>query len=274
MRAGIRAVGDGGGSKLADRAEAKRQQGFSVLGGRTYCWVISTVIVLMGCTESRHVLRAEEIPLVEAQLTLQLSQVPVQRIDQIMRKFSTNRHINDSQLEAISRELECSVSNTEESPKISYAFSKLQDSRGHQLNLCLVLGVLCGQGTYLEKATLLYEVYDETLAGMIDDTQLSMFLNDLFFVVLNVLGALVDTQVAAKSCEDYLNSCFEALPRVKAQLMRRIKTTDAITLETFVHSLLAFDNGRILEPHELRSFLYSEQIKKPTHLFGKVTRLS
>jgi Ca2+-binding EF-hand superfamily protein len=210
----------------------------------------------MGCSETRNSQRPEELVLIETQEALGFSKHNSAYIDQIIRKYSANKQVNERQLELIRKELDIATANYAQYTRITEAFDKLRGPTGINLKYFLVLGILSGQGTDEEKAQLLFEAYDEHYFEEITEADLGVLVTDLLFVVVDCLGHLSSDQTV----EAYISVIMKGILRYKEFLKNCLKLSDPCTKLSFIEAWQHLE-PLTLSPPVLRSSMYQQASK-------------
>jgi Ca2+-binding EF-hand superfamily protein len=210
----------------------------------------------MGCSSSR-ASRLEELVLIEAQEVIGFSKHKSSYIDQIIRKFSANSHVNERQLQLITQNLEISTTDAEHL-RISAAFDKLRGKAGINVSQLLTMGILAGEGTNQEKAQLLFEVYDTACYDEISEENLHYLITDLLFVIVDCLGGLSSQQ----DVQDYITVINRGVRRYTVFLNKCFKISEAPCSKSGFVEGWQWLAPLTLSPESIRSSIYSQASKE------------
>lgn len=123
----------------------------------------------MGCIEGRADTE-EQLRVAEAELGFK--DLPVDLINTTMRKYSYRSKINQAQLERINYQLKLSI--TPPNLYVQAFLNSLRKPDGtFSLREFLVIGVLLGKGLPDEKASIMYQIFDEMLDDSIERNRLT-----------------------------------------------------------------------------------------------------
>lgn len=211
----------------------------------------------MGCSESRTLSRPEETSLLKAQEALGLGRHSVEFIDQIIRKYSSFQHVNDSHLQSIQDRLQVHLSNYDNQTLITAAMSTLRRSDGVMLKPLLILGIFAGEGNLNEKATLLYEVYDVECTQTLTPDLLNTMFSDLILVAVDCLGALS----SELPVQNYLSVIQNGKYTFKEHLKTVLQLPSPCNKAQFIN---AWNKATPLElaPYSIRQAIFQEASKQ------------
>ncbi|CAG9333654.1 unnamed protein product [Blepharisma stoltei] len=216
----------------------------------------------MGCEKSRP-RSSEEIIISAAEEGLGFQDINVHLIDSTFRKFSHMGRINQTQLKRISRQLRINIVDFGPHVKINEMFYNLRKEEGEYfLRDLLVIGIMLGKGSNADKASLLFQVFDETSEGVIEISRLKdQVFKTIFQHCVNSLGNLVTTQQCSESLELKNKKYLDELKQVEADGIKKIcdgiiadKTSRVIDEAEFVRVMCEFEMGNLLSSFGFRTF--------------------
>lgn len=216
----------------------------------------------MGCQESR-ARSSEEVVLEKAEQAIGFHLLDVNLIDNTLRKFSHMGKINQTQLKRISRQLKINVIDYGPNVKINEMFYKLRKAEGdYLLQDLLVIGLILGKGTNAEKASLLFQIFDETSEGVIEVGKLQNHVfKTIFHHIVNTLGNLVTPQICSESLELKNRKYLDELKQVEEDGIRKIvegilkdKSVRGIDEKDFSAALCQFEMGKLLSAIGFRTY--------------------
>lgn len=210
----------------------------------------------MGCSPTQN-LAIEETFITQQQLRLGFSKVDAADIDMAVRKYSFHNCINPSQLAMIEEQLDLSLHNTGDWPEVSSMMSSLQNSIGWDSRSLIILGVLCSSSKPQTKATVLFEIYDQSHIGILLAVEIETLLKKMCELACQALGSLLsEDQKTAYKIDQYLHKCTASTDRVVRNLMKRFKAS--ITKTAFIKTLTTLHYGFLMSASGLRNYLHVE----------------
>jgi hypothetical protein len=217
----------------------------------------------MGCATSREALSTEETYLVSHENELHFQNKTSVEIDMIFRKYQYSNSINAVQLKNAADKLAIRIANAEQAANIVAFYSSLKsENDGIPLQRLLLLGVLLGQGSAIEKAKLLFEVYDKFMADELDLNTIEGLLNDLYelaVVKLVILAGTSATSVEAGLAKQYLAKIHHVTKAGLEKLKKAImKDAVKITKAKFVEAISAEALKRVVTSSGFRAFFFNE----------------
>ncbi|CAG9329717.1 unnamed protein product [Blepharisma stoltei] len=226
----------------------------------------------MGCLSSRSH-SSIEATLVENEKFLGFCQLDAEVTDSIIRKFSFNRKINCSQLSKIAESLNIHIEDYDAHANITKMYNRLKNSDNEILMRdLLTIGILLSKGRNITKATLLFQIFDETLEEEIEITRIK---GQVFRTIsrnsIYILGALIDenNEDSTKRIQNY----FKTLKRAEIFAIDNVvdfilddKRKPTISEKGFVEGMCRFQSGKLLTASGWRKYLASFEEKLPLEL--------
>jgi hypothetical protein len=213
----------------------------------------------MGCTSSdRAQLTPEEITLVTQEHELNYATQSVTQVDLVFRKYSHNGSLNVSQVHKAATVLGIRTENFSTFNRIKAFYDSLQLQDFTPLKTLLLLGVFLAKGSLVDKARLLFEVYDQL---MTEEVEVATIVEDLFEVAVKRLPTLLGTNRTSDvtSAKLYLAK----IEHVKAAGV--LKLTKAIAGEApkvskkhFVATVSSDSLKQVLTPEGFRAYFFAE----------------
>lgn len=212
----------------------------------------------MGCADSRSSLNDAEKILTSAEHKLRLHFRKVTEIDFIFRKFSHNDSVNSSQLaEAITYLCLPSADN----PQVRSFYEALRGGTDkYSLKKLLVAGVLLGRGSEVDKASVLFEVYDDDSSHSLHKAALKQMVDDLYEVVVMLCPAILSALPSSEDAVKVLNYVEQIKYRGdlgKEKLIAKLSEgRDVVSVDIFTKNLSLFDNKDLLKTSGIRDFFF------------------
>ncbi|CAG9324452.1 unnamed protein product [Blepharisma stoltei] len=236
----------------------------------------------MGCAKSRP-RSSEEVIISLAEEGLGFQDLNVNLIDNTFRKFSHMGRINQTQLKRIAKQLKINIVDYGPHTKINEMFYNLRKQEGEYfLKDLLIIGILLGKGSHQEKASLLFQVFDEISEGAIEVSRIrNQILKSMFEHCVNSLGNLVTPAQCSESLELKNKKYLDELRQIEADAIKKIsdgliadKTLKVIDEAEFVRAMCEFEMGNLLSSAGFRMyfkevFVISPPKKVWANPFGK-----
>ena len=222
----------------------------------------------MGCVSSRPI-PSEERAVMIAEEGLFFHIHYASRIDSVVRKFSCNGKLNDSQLQRVADTLRIKTSNHGNHTKISLMFEKLQNDGEYDMKDLLIVGILLGKGTPSQKANLIYQVFDESLSNNIPIKKLKeQVFKKLCHHSVFTLGNLVSTGQSPISNELKTNKYISELSEVETLCINKLSEEIAqlqkdIDEEVFTSYMSKCMDGALVSATGWRTYLHQIYVSNP-----------
>lgn len=212
----------------------------------------------MGCTDSRSDLSDVEMTLTTSEFLLRFHSAKVQQTDFVFRKFSSHGLVNSSQLaEALS-----SLSfKPKENLQVKAFYDSLSAAQGNiSLKKLLIASILLGKGTDLEKAELLFEVFDDDNSRTLPESAIRGLVDDLYEVVVLHLPTLVPTSPSTEDTvkvQNYIEQIKFRGDRGREKLvLKLLDGKSAISVGNFKNFIVSLDNRSLMKTWGLRDFFF------------------
>mmetsp|Transcript_25770 Transcript_25770/g.45383 ORF Transcript_25770/g.45383 Transcript_25770/m.45383 type:complete len:246 (+) Transcript_25770:6247-6984(+) len=222
-------------------------------------WGLSILkITPMGCTDSRSELSDVEYTLTTTERCLTFHISKAWQSDFVIRKFSSQGKINASQLAEALIYLNFRGRND---PQVKAFYDSISGANGIvSMKQLLIATILLGKGTDLEKADLLFEVYDDEDSRVLREIAVKNFVSDLYEVVVVHLPTLITTQPPSEDnvkVTNYIEQIKFRGDRGKEKLAAKLlDNKPSITSGDFKGSLTSPDNRTLLKTWGLRDFFF------------------
>jgi hypothetical protein len=212
----------------------------------------------MGCVSSnRSQLCAEETTLVTLEHELNYHTQSASQVDLVLRKYSSNGSLNVSQLHKAAIVLNIRTENFSTFNQIKPFYDNLQTQGFTPLKTLLLLGVLLAQGSLVDKARLLFEVYDQL---MLEEVEVVTIVEDLFDVAVKRLPTLLGTKGNSEvtSAKIYLAKIEHVKTAGVSKLTKLIAgEAPKVSKKHFVTTVSSDSVKQILTPEGIRAYFFS-----------------
>lgn len=122
----------------------------------------------------------------------------------------------------------------------------------------LVLSILLSNSNPTEKATCLFEVYDEGCSGVLEVNSIRALLEQLFDFAVERLPGLLRLEKKTEEIGKYVMKTMETRTKaVSAALQIVLKTSLSVTLQGFIARFALFRSGCLTSPSGLRHFAHN-----------------
>ena len=203
----------------------------------------------MGCTASREDQPPEERAIAFAEAALGFENQAEERIDYIVRKYSSQNSISLTQFRRIVQDLHLRVENYGPHSKISNFYDAWRDENAEiSRKDFLVLALLLCHNHQDCVAQLLFQSFDEAAEKTITVDALQELLQTMLEVSLRTANLVVDHQTShsneAKAMY-YMQKLKSAVPQTVNTLAKAIPVNDEklVTEESFVDAVFSFGLG-------------------------------
>ena len=218
----------------------------------------------MGCVSTRERLGKEEQAIMLMENQLEYFKNNSAFVDGIIRKYTTDGIVNQSQWEDICISLEIKTKNTSMCPLTEGFYRKFLDNGVYNAQDLGILGILLSNGLARQKARLLFEIYDKTCTGLIYKEDLEKILEKITWISIRLLPKLVDNStnppISSVKTRDYAKKLLGRVEVANNNLLNHILGQDeSIALEKFSLIFDNDENGQVLTPHGFRNYV-NEQI--------------
>ena len=209
----------------------------------------------MGCVGTRTELNNEERALIEVERDLKFYLSTSRFIDVILRKYSNQGLLNQSQFEEVVNAL--GLEFEDGMHHFDAFFAQYQRDSTYVLNDLIILGVLLGRGELHEKAELLFQVLDVENTKQLSAEQVLELLNKVLDTSLTHLSVLINEDlnrfVRKGDIMLYTDKLKAAKPSILAFLMEKLPR-GPVTQRQFVDALTTEETRFVLEPFGTRLF--------------------
>lgn len=233
----------------------------------------------MGCADSRLKDNEEELCMATFEKGLHLSRQSAKFADLCFRKYSHDDQLNLNQFIEATTKIRIQRVNTHQFPHIEAFFDQLRLENGNiSLKKLLVLSVLLCKGGPHEKAQLLFEIYDDFDAHVLEGLTVKQMIDDLF----NISVVLLPTLVAETSKSFDANKVKLYIEKIlsrsnKSKDMLRMAFTEGsvrIRREAFVGNLCKEERKQLLSPAGIREFCFKYYVQPTLLQLRTATTLS
>ena len=205
----------------------------------------------MGCIETR-IESEENLGLAERRMGF--SSVSADFINTIMRKYSYKGKINQAQLQKINSQLKLRIFPLKYSIQV-FLNSMRKADHTFSLKEMLVLGILLGAGTNMEKASLIYRVFDEILEDSIEKIRIS----DEVLMTISRISTDFTPNLVTKDA--YFLEMLEKQQKVINSIMEKFPVgVLAMNEKEFIEWMSSLENGSLMTSVGWRE--YSKKIQK------------
>ncbi|OMJ91397.1 hypothetical protein SteCoe_6081 [Stentor coeruleus] len=203
----------------------------------------------MGCIEGR---ADTEEQLKEAEANLGFKDLPVDLINTTMRKYSFRSKINQAQLERINYQLKLSI--VPPNFYVQAFLNSLRKSDGtFSLREFLVLGVLLGKGLSEEKASIMYQIFDEMLEDSIERNRLT---GEVFKTISKI--SIEITPHLIKHNKEYITKLLEKQSMTIKSVINRFPENLIVCNEKdFIKYMCFIENGNLLTTSGWRAYSFT-----------------
>mmetsp|Transcript_23467 Transcript_23467/g.41606 ORF Transcript_23467/g.41606 Transcript_23467/m.41606 type:complete len:245 (-) Transcript_23467:827-1561(-) len=215
----------------------------------------------MGCADSRDKRHEEEDTLAVFENALKFNRQLTTSIDFGFRKYSYEGEISASQFAEACDKLHLQRVNTDQYPNIEAFYNKLRNENGKLiLKKLLLLGVLLGKGTPHEKAQILFEIYDDTDAHVLEGLTVKQMVDDMFDMSVNLLPTLVPANCRGHDSQKvkyYIDRILYRCNKSK-DMLRMALTEGAVRTrrDAFVGTLWKEERKQLLTAAGIREFCF------------------
>lgn len=215
----------------------------------------------MGCADSRDKTHEEEYSLSVFENALRLNRQLVTSADFSFRKYSYEGEINPNQFTEACDKLRIQRLNTDQFSNIESFYNRLRNDNGTlSLKKLLLLAVLLCKGSPHEKAQVLFEIYDDSDAHVLEGLTVKQMVDDLFDMSVNLLPTLVTSTSRGHDPEKVKYYLAKILYRSnKSKDMLRMALTEGAVRtrrDAFVGTLCKEDRRHLLTAAGIREFCY------------------
>ncbi|OMJ86895.1 hypothetical protein SteCoe_11442 [Stentor coeruleus] len=200
----------------------------------------------MGCIEGR---ADTEEQLRTAEVELGFKDIPVDLINTTMRKYSYKSKINQAQLERINYQLKLSI--TPPNLYVQAFLNSLRKPDGtFSLREFLVLGILLGKGLPEEKASIMYQIFDEMLDDSIERNRLT---GEVFKTMSKI--SIEITPHLIRHNNEYIVKLFEKQSvTIKSIIDRFPENLIVCSEKDFIKHICFIENGNLLTTSGWRAY--------------------
>lgn len=214
----------------------------------------------MGCTFSKRNVKEEELVLIIAEEKLRYFQHTCKELDFIHRKYSFSGKINPFQLTEISAKLGLAAGNLKKNSTLNTFYSYFLENEAYSLDKILILTILTGKGLTSEKARLLFEIKDKLSSRKLKKESVESLVNTLIDISVDALPSLYNKSQfdGEDNIIRYINRIKAALPKAVPELVNLFLNgeKDEISIEDFIDNFRDTKMLKILNPSEIRSFIF------------------
>lgn len=222
----------------------------------------------MGCAETKSITN-EEQALIEAEKCLGFELKSAKEVDSVMRKYSSNGYINESQLQKISEILEINIVNTGSNGHIQDFFKKLRNKSDlYQLKDLLIIGILLSDGETTEKSQLIYEAFDEDLSNNMDLylVKEKIFKTLIYHSAVSLPRLLTSEQLTGTTMlkvQKYLETIVSTTNICISKTANLFGLRNLITQDTFIDIFAKILNGSLTTTTGWRRYMSDTYIIEP-----------
>ena len=217
----------------------------------------------MGCADSRLRGNSSEIAITYAEKGLNICCLDVIAMDEKLRKYSDRGHINQNQLEHLSKKCDFKIKNYENHSKLEDLFTifRTQGDGDYELKIMLILFILLARGDTKTKAKLLFEVFDPSFSRVISVPALKEMFESLCYVSLTVGKLVVATQTPhshSSRNDDYLYNLTKAKPAACDSFIKEVmkdNSSQQIDRKHFIKNMIKLEGGGFITALGVRAFL-------------------
>lgn len=215
----------------------------------------------MGCTSSRQGKNREELAIRKQEICLGFHKLASPLVDRYFHKYSTNNSINLNQWRDIVFYLRLTTVNSPDSPNIQEFYNKFKVDGCVRSKLLHLLGVMLSKDSKRNKATLIFQIYDEHNISVLTTDTLKEMINDMADLSLSQVPALALTSDTQRKPEltSYINLLQIVSSELRAWILQRCmqethfeELPKTITLERFISSMTSEHTWSVLEPRGIR----------------------
>ena len=217
----------------------------------------------MGCVSTRERLGREEQAIMLMENQLEYFKNNSAMVDGVIRKYSTDGMINQSQWEDICTSLEIKVKNSSMCPLVEEFYGKLLENGVYRTQDLLIIGILMSNGLARQKARLLFEIYDKDCTEQLSREGLENVLERITWVSIRLLPKLVENStnppISSMKTKAYAKKLLGRVKEANKNLLSYILGDDeSITVEKFSRIFDNDEKGKILTPHGFRNYVNEE----------------
>lgn len=193
----------------------------------------------MGCHGSRKRYSQEEVALLTEELVLHFHAASTQQAYAVFRCKARQGFLNALAFEEAAQELGICTRNSGSSLQVEAFFSSLQTPQGYPEHTLGLLAVLLSEGSASEKATTLFQLYDEAYELELTKVQVTTLIADLVHMSITQLGLLVaGEQHGALRNGEYLKGLQQASGAFQQTLVEEILLgREIVTRPEFIERL-------------------------------------
>ncbi|OMJ81886.1 hypothetical protein SteCoe_17587 [Stentor coeruleus] len=214
----------------------------------------------MGCVSARENLAKEEVAIILMENQLEFFKNNSVFVDGIIRKYSQNNEINESQWKDIYEHLEIKVHNTSMCPLVENFYNAMKTNGLFYIKDILIVGILLSNGMSRQKARLIFETFDSLCTGKLEKEDLGKMLDEIYKVSVLALPSLVNNSTNPPAShgkvKKYIKMLQSQYPEAKSMLIKKIlEGNDDISVRKFAKMFDNEENGRLLTPCGFRTFI-------------------
>lgn len=142
----------------------------------------------MGCTDSRAGKLDEEKVISTREQILGFSKHNCRKADLVFRKFAYNEAFNENQWSEVCASMK--LANEDPYGVIRNFYKQFERNGKYDLKFLLVLSILLTRGTEVEKAKLLFEIYDCDCTLTMDRNEITTMISDIIHISVDKLPIL------------------------------------------------------------------------------------
>ena len=197
----------------------------------------------MGCTDSRTEKLDEEKVINSHEQLLGFSKYTSRKVDLVFRKFAYNETFNENQWSEVCSNLRLATSDIHGT--ITKFYKQFERNGKYDLKPLLLLSIMLTRGTEVEKAKLLFEIYDYDCTLDLERSEVSTMISDMINIAVDKTSIL--------TLED--PTILEHIPKINNYILKlKYRNKDAVhKLTTDIMSGLS----------SLRQDMFIEAMKSP-----------
>mmetsp|Transcript_13677 Transcript_13677/g.25808 ORF Transcript_13677/g.25808 Transcript_13677/m.25808 type:complete len:261 (+) Transcript_13677:91-873(+) len=212
----------------------------------------------MGLCLSRGDLSEPERAITQKEHDLGFESHRSERLDLVLRKFSHNEQLNDTQFAEAFKLLDLHAASTQSNTNIATFYNSLKVGSFYSLKYLLLVAVLLGEGSSRSKAKVLFEIYDFENSRKLSLEKVVHLCRDVFEVAVNKLTIVSDTSKPLVS--DYIHKLRLNRGNAESSLKKLlIGDHPEVTLEQFIKAFDGEELEHFLKSHGARTYFFKYQ---------------
>jgi len=209
----------------------------------------------MGCSSDRDSRCEEEIKLQKWESELRFQDFSVLQGHYALTRFSAGSVLNDFGFHQVADILGFRVANTHKNTAVEGFFQTFRQEGHYNAHDLKVLSVMLSTGIAIEKAPVLFEVFDERFEGSLPRKAIQTMIQEVLYTATTRALEAVPA-FDRLTIEPYIQKMKEKETEAEALLLQfACEGEEVVTREQFVSNLTRSEGAKLLSSSGLRKFL-------------------